>query len=63
MQVVPACFMAPLKTTFDLSDAQTLQALHESAMCLREIHRARGDDLIKFLKEDYFPKVSSLYHL
>lgn len=35
--IVPACFMAPLKTTFDLQDAQTVLALNECAVCLRTI--------------------------
>ncbi|XP_047735709.1 exportin-T [Hyalella azteca] len=62
-QVVPACFSAPLKTTFNLNDAQTTLALQESASCLREIHNARGDDLIKYLRDVYFPKMELAPHL
>ena len=39
--VVPACFLAPLRSTFDLSDAQTMQALQESSLCLRSVYEQR----------------------
>ncbi|KAG2469084.1 XPOT protein, partial [Polypterus senegalus] len=39
--IVPACFMAPLKPTFDLSDAQTVLALSECAVTLKTIHLKR----------------------
>ncbi|KAJ9595161.1 hypothetical protein L9F63_013519, partial [Diploptera punctata] len=39
--IVPACFMAPLKPTFDLSDAQTIIALGETAMCLKTVYQRR----------------------
>ncbi|KAK4305520.1 hypothetical protein Pmani_022598 [Petrolisthes manimaculis] len=56
-QVVPACFLAPLKTTFDLNDAQTILALHESVTCLQTVYRKRGDELITYLRSQYFPKM------
>lgn len=48
-QIVPACFLAPLRETFDLNDAQTTLALSESALCLRAIleKRVRNLDLGK----------------
>lgn len=49
--------MAPLKSTFDLSDAQTLLALQESAMCIRTAYDKRGDEMIAFLRTDYLPKM------
>ncbi|XP_028811003.1 exportin-T isoform X2 [Denticeps clupeoides] len=39
--IVPACFMAPLKPTFDLSDAQTVLTLSECALTLKMIHLKR----------------------
>ena len=39
--IVPACFMAPMKPTFDLSDGQTVIALNESATCLKAILEKR----------------------
>lgn len=55
-QIVPACFLAPLRDTFDLNDAQTTMALSESALCLRAILEKRGDEeLITFLQSQYLP--------
>uniref|UniRef100_A0A8B9T244 Exportin-T n=1 Tax=Anas platyrhynchos TaxID=8839 RepID=A0A8B9T244_ANAPL len=39
--IVPACFLAPLKQTFDLADAQTVLALSECAVTLKTIHLKR----------------------
>uniref|UniRef100_A0A671SEV1 Exportin-T n=1 Tax=Sinocyclocheilus anshuiensis TaxID=1608454 RepID=A0A671SEV1_9TELE len=39
--IVPACFMAPLKPTFDLSDAQTVLTLSECTLTLHMIHLKR----------------------
>uniref|UniRef100_A0A3Q3B8C5 Exportin-T n=1 Tax=Kryptolebias marmoratus TaxID=37003 RepID=A0A3Q3B8C5_KRYMA len=39
--IVPACFLAPLKPTFDLSDAQTVLTLSECALTLKIIHLKR----------------------
>ncbi|CAL4069597.1 unnamed protein product, partial [Meganyctiphanes norvegica] len=54
-QVVPACFVAPLKTSFDLNDAQTILALHESVMCLQAVYRKRGEELRNYLRDNYLP--------
>ncbi|XP_042220195.1 exportin-T-like isoform X2 [Homarus americanus] len=56
-QVVPACFLAPLKTTFDLNDAQTILALHESVMCLQSVYKKRGEELLSYLRSEYLPKI------
>jgi len=53
--VVPACFLAPLRETFDLNDAQSTIALSESALCLKAIDDKRGDELVTYLQTQYFP--------
>ena len=35
--IVPACFLAPAKSTFNLDDAQTLLVLNETAVCLKAV--------------------------
>ena len=55
--MVPACFQAPMRTTFDLNDAQTIQALHESSMCLHLLYLKRGDEFLNFLRNDYLCKM------
>ncbi|XP_071034298.1 exportin-T isoform X4 [Parasteatoda tepidariorum] len=53
--IVPACFMAPLKDTFDLNDAQTILALSESALCLKTVLDARGQEFVNYLETSYLP--------
>ncbi|PSN51529.1 Exportin-T [Blattella germanica] len=53
--IVPACFMAPLKSTFDFNDAQTILALSEAAMCLKTILQRRGDEFLNYLHGEYLP--------
>ncbi|XP_028660906.1 exportin-T [Erpetoichthys calabaricus] len=55
--IVPACFMAPLKPTFDLSDAQTVLALSECAVTLKTIHLKRGPECIQYLQQEYLPSL------
>ncbi|XP_072310024.1 exportin-T [Eucyclogobius newberryi] len=55
--IVPACFMAPLKPTFDLSDAQTVLTLSECAVTLKMIHLKRGPEFIQFLQQEYLPSL------
>ncbi|XP_043086682.1 exportin-T [Puntigrus tetrazona] len=54
--IVPACFMAPLKPTFDLSDAQTVLTLSECTLTLHMIHLKRGPECVQFLQE-YLPSL------
>lgn len=61
--IVPACFMAPLKDTFDLADAQTIQALCESALCLKTIWETRGEEFVRYLQTEYLPTLDVAPHL
>ncbi|XP_053572815.1 exportin-T isoform X2 [Bombina bombina] len=53
--IVPACFLAPLKPTFDLADAQTVLALSESAVTMKTIYLRRGPECIQYLQQEYLP--------
>lgn len=55
--IVPACFLAPLKPTFDLSDAQTVLALSECAVTIKTIHLKRGLECIQYLQQEYLPSL------
>ncbi|XP_064198368.1 exportin-T-like [Anguilla rostrata] len=55
--IVPACFLAPLKPTFDLSDAQTVVTLSEVALTLKMIHLKRGQEFLLYLQQEYLPSV------
>lgn len=55
--IIPACFMAPLKLTFDLSDAQTVLTLSECTLTLHMIHLKRGLECVQFLQE-YLPSLN-----
>lgn len=54
-EIVPACFAAPMKPTFDLTDGQTTLALGESASCIAETFQQRGPEFLNFLRSDFFP--------
>ncbi|KAH3816261.1 exportin-T-like isoform X2 [Dreissena polymorpha] len=53
--IIPACFIAPMKPDFDLRDAQTSLALGEMASCLKCVVDERGDEVVNFLFSDYLP--------
>uniref|UniRef100_H0WR04 Exportin-T n=1 Tax=Otolemur garnettii TaxID=30611 RepID=H0WR04_OTOGA len=55
--IVPACFLAPLKQTFDLADAQTVLALSECAVTLKTIHLRRGPECVQYLQQEYLPSL------
>ncbi|KAJ8411343.1 hypothetical protein AAFF_G00173490 [Aldrovandia affinis] len=55
--IVPACFLAPLKPTFDLSDAQTILTLSECTLTLKMIHLKRGPEFIQYLQQEYLPSL------
>ncbi|MPC10363.1 Exportin-T [Portunus trituberculatus] len=45
------------QTTFDLNDAQTILALHESVTCLQSVYKRRGEELVSYLRSEYLPKM------
>uniref|UniRef100_A0AAZ3P286 Exportin-T n=1 Tax=Oncorhynchus tshawytscha TaxID=74940 RepID=A0AAZ3P286_ONCTS len=55
--IVPACFLAPLKPSFDLTDAQTVLTLSECALTLKMIHLRRGPEFIQYLQQEYLPSL------
>ncbi|XP_068611150.1 exportin-T-like [Brachionichthys hirsutus] len=55
--IVPACFLAPLKPTFDLSDAQTVLTLSECAVTLKTIHLKRGPEFLQLLQQECLPSL------
>ncbi|XP_028305043.1 exportin-T [Gouania willdenowi] len=55
--IVPACFISPMKDSFDLSDAQTVLTLAECSLTLKMIHLKRGEEFIQFLQQDYLPSL------
>ncbi|KAM4678621.1 exportin-T [Discoglossus pictus] len=55
--IVPACFLAPLKPTFDLADAQTVLALSECAVTMKTIYLKRGPECIQYLQQEYMPSL------
>ncbi|XP_077981134.1 exportin-T-like [Glandiceps talaboti] len=55
--IIPACFMAPLKSTFDLNDGQTFLALQEDGALLKTILTQQGGEAYRFLQQDYLPSL------
>ncbi|KAM4747078.1 exportin-T [Rhinophrynus dorsalis] len=55
--IVPACFLAPLKPSFDLADAQTVLALSECAVTMKTIYLKRGPECIQYLQQEYLPSL------
>ncbi|TSK13525.1 Exportin-T [Bagarius yarrelli] len=55
--ILPACFLAPLKPTFDLSDAQTVLTLSECTLTLKMIHLKRGPEFIQYLQQECLPSL------
>lgn len=54
--IVPACFVAPLKVSFDISDAQTLLALNEIGNCLKSMFEKRVKVNHKLSFKAFMPK-------
>ncbi|KAJ8301279.1 hypothetical protein KUTeg_020266 [Tegillarca granosa] len=56
--IIPACFLAPLKPTFDFNDGQTALALNECAGCLKTVLEKRGDEMLNYLQGKYLPTLN-----
>jgi exportin-T len=39
--ILPACFLAPMKPSFDLSDGQTVLVLNEISSCMKTMHEKK----------------------
>uniref|UniRef100_A0A2K6C901 Exportin-T n=1 Tax=Macaca nemestrina TaxID=9545 RepID=A0A2K6C901_MACNE len=52
--IVPACFLAPLKQTFDLADAQTVL---ESLFTLCISFNLQGPECVQYLQQEYLPSL------
>uniref|UniRef100_A0A8K9UA77 Exportin-T n=1 Tax=Oncorhynchus mykiss TaxID=8022 RepID=A0A8K9UA77_ONCMY len=50
--IVPACFLAPLKPSFDLTDAQTVLVSTCGTRCIRH-----GPEFIQYLQQEYLPSL------
>ncbi|CAH3177373.1 unnamed protein product [Porites lobata] len=56
--IVPATFVAPMKPTFDMNDAQTILALQEIALTQKTIFQKQGGEVIDFLQNKYLPTLN-----
>ncbi|XP_065829069.1 exportin-T-like [Oscarella lobularis] len=56
--IIPACFVAPLKATFDLKDVQALTVLSESGQVMKTILARRGVELFHYLQSEYLPSLN-----
>lgn len=55
--IVPATFVAPMKSNFDMNDAQTILALQEIALTQKMILQKQGIEFIEFLQNKYLPTI------
>nr|XP_006817588.1 PREDICTED: exportin-T-like [Saccoglossus kowalevskii] len=56
-RIIPTCFLAPLKSTFDLGDGQTYLALQEDGALLKTVVSKQGRNAYRFLQEEYLPSL------
>jgi len=56
--ILPACFMAPMKSQFDLNDAQTVLALNEISCCLLAMLEKRKEEFLVYLRTHYIPTLN-----
>lgn len=56
--IIPACFLAPLKSTFDFGDAHSFLALGEIAAVLKAVVKCRGEEAKLYLQNTYLPSLN-----
>ncbi|XP_065889699.1 exportin-T-like isoform X2 [Dysidea avara] len=56
--IIPACFIVPSKSSFDLNDGHTFQALGEIAGILKSMYQKRGDEFLQYLVTTYLPSIN-----
>ena len=56
--MVPLVYETPARSDFDLSDAQSQQVVGELAGLIKKIYATRGEDLINYLVNIYFPRIN-----
>ncbi|XP_065673145.1 exportin-T isoform X2 [Hydra vulgaris] len=54
--ILPACFMAPLNSAFDLEDAQTAFVLQEISNTQKMCLQKRGVEVIQWLEQIFLPR-------
>uniref|UniRef100_A0A8C8S4R3 Exportin-T n=1 Tax=Pelusios castaneus TaxID=367368 RepID=A0A8C8S4R3_9SAUR len=55
--IVPACFLAPLKQTFDLADAQTVTFVSSKIVVWYLFFFFQGPECIHYLQQEYLPSL------
>ncbi|RDD43824.1 Exportin-T [Trichoplax sp. H2] len=56
--IIPACFIAPLKATFDFDDRQSLQVLSEIVTLQKSILNLEGQQFKEYLRTTYLPQLN-----
>lgn len=56
--IIPACFIVPMKSSFDLNDGHTFLALGEIAGILKTLYQKHGDKFLQFLNNTYLPSIN-----
>lgn len=56
--IIPACFLAPLKASFDLRDAQNMQTLVEIASCMKTVYLRKGEDEVTAYLHQLLPTLN-----
>ncbi|CAE6461768.1 unnamed protein product [Rhizoctonia solani] len=57
-RLVPLAFGIPASPSFNIKDGQSLSAIMEIGVLLKQIYQARGQEAIKYLAEVYLPSTN-----